>query len=1511
MKIGVRITIAFVLGLLIIGAVGIQSYLGIQQLTERNRWVMQTHEVLENLERVLSVLKDAETGQRGFVLTGEDRYLEPYNAAAGEIVKDIDSVTSLTKDNPEQQKSLQQLQKLSRDKLDELQETIKLRREAGLEAALPVIRSDRGKRIMDEIRVLIDQMAARERRLLDARNRAAGEVARRSMLTLGFGVLLSLGILGGAAVIIIRTMQLADRGTLPGGAGRKWPRIAIRYAFAVVVVALVTGLRSWLVRFFGPMPLFVTWYPAVLLVATIAGGGPGVVATLLSAMAADYWFIEPLGQFGIGEANEAVAMGIFTGTGIFLSILAERLRRARWAEAVSVTQERELALLNMANLMTLDLDHRIVHWREGNRRLYGFNAQEAQGQLTFELLQTHLPQPLEQIHSELLETGHWEGEATRRSKDGTQLSLAILWAMRRDERGKPLAILEVSTDITRQKIAEESLRQQSEELAQQNEQLTQQSEELTQQAEELSEQNEELQTQSEEIQALNADLGRREKMLQTLLESARLPIGEQEVMGKICRAAMEMIGQPATGVVVCEQHGDELQILAHTGFDGAEVPGSWPVKGSFIEMVIQQNRTASLEDTSLRPDLNILNVPDHQRFAAVLSSPVHVNGKGIGAVSIYSNKTQRWTAEQFGLVEWLATHCSNTLEAMRLAAEVRGAGEQRRLALEAAELGAWDYRFDAGRVYWDERCRDMWGIPKGETIDYDAAIDRIHPEDRLATDEAVKQALAGAHGGAYHREFRVLWPDGSVHWIASHGRVYFEGEEADRRAVQFIGANRDITQEKQAQEAIRESQRQNEFLANILEASSQAFGVGYPDGRLGLTNKAFEQITGYSGEELRSIDRARTLTPPEWLEIERQKLDELHRTGLPVRYEKEYIRKDGTRVPIELLVHLVKDAEGKPLYYYSFLTDITERRKAEEALREAHEDLERRVQERTTELIQINRTLRMVSACNESVVRAVDEVELMTDVCRIIVEIGGYRMAWVGFAEDDPQQSVRPVASMGFEEGYLKQAGICWADNERGRGPTGTAIRLGSTQICSDFLADPRLAPWRERAVSCGFQSSIALPLVHDGRAFGALTIYAAMPHAFRESATRVLEEMAGDLAFGIMALRTRKELRESHDRLHALASELTLAEQRERKQLAQVLHDHIQQLLVGAKFRLAILGRTDSPALQKAAGDVDDLLTEAIKASRSLTAELSPPILHEAGLAAALEWLARWMKENYDLIVSVNADMRANPGQEALSVLIFQSIRELLFNTVKHAKVERARVDMSLKGTQLEVIVSDEGEGFDPAQVLPLKTSSAGFGLFSIRERLNLLGGSMTTESAPGQGCRVILVAPLQSAGVQLQTAPSRRMAAERGQVSQRGAALEATKKIRVLLADDHVVMRDGLSRLLKEEADFEIVGLASDGQAAIDLARRLLPDVIVMDIRMPQVTGIEATRLIRAELPQVQVIGLSMFEEPDQAARMREAGASDYLLKSGQPAALIAAIRECMGRKSGADHCGYGKNQ
>ena len=145
--------------------------------------------------------------------------------------------------------------------------------------------------------------------------------------------------------------------------------------------------------------------------------------------------------------------------------------------------------------------------------------------------------------------------------------------------------------------------------------------------------------------------------------------------------------------------------------------------------------------------------------------------------------------------------------------------------------------------------------------------------------------------------------------------------------------------------ALRETHREMELLARLLEQAEQPFAVGYPDGRMGRVNRAFEALTGYTTAELRALDWSTALTPPEWRESEKQKLEELTRTGQPVRYQKEYRRKDGARVPIELLVHLMRDPEGRPEYYYCFLTDITARRRAEQAARESAERQQRLNQE--------------------------------------------------------------------------------------------------------------------------------------------------------------------------------------------------------------------------------------------------------------------------------------------------------------------------------------------------------------------------------------------------------------------------------------------------------------------------------------------------------------------------------------------------------------------------------------
>jgi signal transduction histidine kinase len=429
---------------------------------------------------------------------------------------------------------------------------------------------------------------------------------------------------------------------------------------------------------------------------------------------------------------------------------------------------------------------------------------------------------------------------------------------------------------------------------------------------------------------------------------------------------------------------------------------------------------------------------------------------------------------------------------------------------------------------------------------------------------------------------------------------------------------------------------------------------------------------------------------------------------------------------------------------------VTERVRADEALRKAHAELEQKVRDRTADLEVVNRTLRMISACNEAVIRATDELALARELCLIVHELGGYRMVWIGLAEHDARKTVRPVAAVGFEDGYLERARITWADGARGRGPTGCCIRTGEPRVCHDFMVDPTLSPWRKEAAKRGYQSSVALPLRSGGQVLGALTIYAGEAGAFDAGQVGLLTELADDIAVGILALRAQTErdhARQEAERravqLRALTIELGDVEQRERQRLAKVLHDHLQQLLVGAKFGLAsVEGSRTARTRQQVVRSVNGALDKAIRTSRELTAELSPPALHEEGLAAGISWLGRRMAKAHGVKIVVKGDANVEPTANQVRFLLFDAVRELLFNAVKHSGVDHVQVEVRRTGdNQIQVSVADDGVGFDPAR--PGAAESRGFGLFSIRERLRCLGGSMEVRSKPGRGSRFTLTSP------------------------------------------------------------------------------------------------------------------------------------------------------------------------
>jgi PAS domain S-box-containing protein len=221
-------------------------------------------------------------------------------------------------------------------------------------------------------------------------------------------------------------------------------------------------------------------------------------------------------------------------------------------------------------------------------------------------------------------------------------------------------------------------------------------------------------------------------------------------------------------------------------------------------------------------------------------------------------------------------------------------------------------------------------------------------------------------------------------------------------------------------------------------------------------------------------------------------------------------------------------------------------------------------------------------------------------------------------------------------------------------------------------------------------------------------------------------------------------EMQRQADQLRALVTELTQTEQRERQRLAKILHEHIQQLLVVARWRIGVIvNRPLDEDLATSALVVNDIIDEILSDLRTLTAELSPPVLYSLGLGPALEWLSGAFLEKYGLEVAVTFESSAEPDDENVRIFMFNAIREILFNTVKHSGTMKAHVEvLSNPDFSMRVLVSDEGIGFDRGQLHSAEIRR-GLGLFGIQQRLRHMGGQMEINSAPGEGVRITLIGP------------------------------------------------------------------------------------------------------------------------------------------------------------------------
>ncbi len=241
----------------------------------------------------------------------------------------------------------------------------------------------------------------------------------------------------------------------------------------------------------------------------------------------------------------------------------------------------------------------------------------------------------------------------------------------------------------------------------------------------------------------------------------------------------------------------------------------------------------------------------------------------------------------------------------------------------------------------------------------------------------------------------------------------------------------------------------------------------------------------------------------------------------------------------------------------------------------------------------------------------------------------------------------------------------------------------------------------------------------------------------------RVNKELRNEIA---ERKRAEEKLLVYQKQLRSLASELSLSEERLRRRIATNVHDHVGQNLAISKIKIESLRESvSSSELAKGLEEIRDLIAQTIESTRSLTFELSPPVLYELGFEAAMEWLVRQTRQQYGLSTEFKGNGQTKLLDDNVRILLFQAVRELLVNVAKHAQAHNVTVSTRRAGNEIQVSVEDDGVGFDISLTHSHDYKTAGFGLFSIRERLGHIGGHLEVESKPGLGTRVTLVAPIE----------------------------------------------------------------------------------------------------------------------------------------------------------------------
>ena len=601
-------------------------------------------------------------------------------------------------------------------------------------------------------------------------------------------------------------------------------------------------------------------------------------------------------------------------------------------------------------------------------------------------------------------------------------------------------------------------------------------------------------------------------------------------------------------------------------------------------------------------------------------------------------------------------------------------------------------------------------------------------------------------------------------------------------------------------------------------------------------------------------------------------LEKVILTGKSTSYETEYNQPGGEIIYYESRVNAIQH-NGRVVGLTLNARDITERKQTE------------------NDLIKSNRSLKMLSECNQSLVYSQDELQLLKDMCKNIISYGEYKLAWIGFAEHDEKKSVRLIAEAGYEEGYMDSVKISWADNKYGRGPTGIAIRNGKPSIMRDILNDPNFKQWHEAAIKCGYASTIALPLVENKNVFGALNIYSTETDTFDKNEVALLLELANDIAFGIHTIRIRKE------RLLAL-EEARQANKVKDLFLANMSHEIRTPLnsmlgftqIIEERFKdqmdeqeseyFQIINSSGHRLINTVHGVLDISRIEAgVMPHNPEIIQLATPIesIYKEFKLAAVEKNLKFTYNNQIDDGTVKVD---EPS-------LVKAFSNLVDNAIKYTEEGQIKIQLNEQNGKYVLSISDTGIGIGTDYLNRIydafsqestgytkKYQGLGLGLSIAKSCLDMNGIPIAVESKQGVGTTFSLTftpADRVIAEPEIKTVPT-------------GTKVEKTvSKVKpvVLLVEDDLHNRRALEVILKQK--YETPYAVSVDEAKKQLRENVV-DLIILDLSLEgDEDGLDLVKYMKAKkgLKDIPVIAVTAHAFPTDRDNVLNAGCDDYMSK------------------------------